>query len=81
MGKELQLILDWSEVWALLIPLFVLIGNTKQPTFLKPVIIYLLLALPINLIGDITADFKKYFPSWLQSNTPLYNIHSVVRFT
>jgi hypothetical protein len=81
MGKELQLIFDWSEVWTLLIPLFVLIVNTKQPAFLKPVIIYLLLALPINLIGDIIADYKKYFPSWLQSNTPLYNIHSIVRFT
>jgi hypothetical protein len=47
---------------------------------MKPVIIYLFFALVINLVGDIIGDFKIYLPVWMQSNNPLYNIHSVVRF-
>lgn len=80
MSKFLQLILDWSEVWALLIPLIVLLFKRKQPHFLKPVIIYLWLALLINLMIDVIMVYKKYFPDWLQSNNPYYNIHSVARF-
>jgi len=82
MSKILELIFDWSEVWALLIPLLFLIFGHKQPALLKPVIIYLWLALLLNLFGDIIGDFKRpyHFPQWLQSNNPIYNIHSVVRF-
>jgi|SRR5689334_9314986 len=81
MGKELKLVIDWSEVWALFIPLIALLFAGKQPLFLRPVIIYLIIALFINLIGDVIGDFKRYLPGWLQSNNPLYNIHSVLRFT
>lgn len=83
MGKIVTLILDWSEVWALLIPLFFLMFGNKQPSLLSPVIVYLWLALVLNLFGDVITDFKKpyHFPAWLQSNNPIYNIHSVVRFT
>ncbi len=80
MNKTLQLILDWSEVWALLIPLFVLVVRGKQPPLLKPVIVYLWLALLFNFIADVIGDFKRYFPAWIQSNNPLYNVHSLVRF-
>jgi len=80
MNKTLQLILDWSEVWALLIPLFVLVVRGKQPPLLKPVIVYLWLALLFNFIADVIGDFKRYFPAWLQSNNPLYNVHSLIRF-
>ena len=75
------MIFDWSEVWALLIPLFFVFRH-KQPALLKPVIIYLWLALTLNTFGDIIGDFKWTldFPTWLQSNNPLYNLHSVVRF-
>ena len=72
--------LDWSEVWAPIIPLISLLFRPKQPFFLKPVILYLWFALFINLTGDIISDFKIYLPSWLQSNNVLYNVHSVVRF-
>ncbi len=73
--------LNWAEVWPLLIPLFVLLFRHKQPTFLKPVIVYLWLALVLNFSGDIIIILKRHFPNWQQSNTPLYNIHSVIRFT
>jgi hypothetical protein len=74
-------ILDWSEVWALLIPLFVLLFRRRQPQFLQPIIMYLWLALFINLSADIIAKFKPHFPVWLQSNNVLYNLHSIIRFT
>ena len=80
MGNLLLSALDWSEVWALLIPLLVLLFHPKQPNHLKPVIIYLWLALLLNLIIDLLWVFKIYLPAWLRSNNPVYNIHSVARF-
>lgn len=81
MSKLLQALLDWSEVWALLIPLTVLLLRHQQPAFLKPVIIYVWFAFIINLVIDVIMVYKVYFPNWLQSNNPYYNIHSVARFT
>jgi hypothetical protein len=82
MSKIFQMILDWSEVWALLMPLFFIMFRHKQSALLKPVIIYLWLALVLNIFGDIIGDFKIrfHFPDWLQSNNPIYNLHSIVRF-
>jgi hypothetical protein len=76
----LKLILDWSEVWAPLVPLVCLFFKRRQPRILRPVIIYLVLAFFMNAAGDIISDFKFYLPLWLHSNNPLYNVHSVVRF-
>ena len=82
MSKIAELIFNWSEVWALLIPLFFLMFRNKQPALITPVVVYLCLAFLLNLFGDIIADFKRpyHFPVWLQSNNPIYNLHSVVRF-
>ena len=81
-GKYIEQVLDWSEVWALCIPISVLLfSGRKQPAFIKPVIIYLWVALALNLLADIIANFKTYLPGWAYSNNPLYNIHSIVRFT
>jgi len=72
---------DWSEVWAVLIPLTVWLGfRRQQPPHFRPIIIYLLIALVLNLAADIIQDFKPYLPKKLHSNNFLYNIHSVVRF-
>lgn len=79
-SKLILLVFDWSEVWALFIPLVVLLFYPKQPASLKPIIIYLWLALLLNGIIDIIMEFKIYLPAWLQSNNPYYNIHSIVRF-
>lgn len=79
MNSTLRRLFDWAEVWALLIPLIYLLFKRRQPRFLKPVIIYLFIALFINIAVDIIADYKKYFPNWLQSNNPIYNVHSIIR--
>ncbi len=73
-------ILDWSEVWALLIPLLVLVARRKQPSYIKPVIVYLWLALPLNIICDILSEYNDAHRGHEISNNPLYNIHSIVRF-
>jgi hypothetical protein len=80
MEALLGFILDWSEVWALLIPIIYFLFHRRQPDFLKPVIVYLFAALLLNLMGNIIAEYKIYLPWWLQSNNPLYNVHSVIRF-
>jgi hypothetical protein len=82
MQYMLQQILDWLEVWALFIPLFVVFTKSKQTGYLKPIIIYLWLALIINLLANISWKFKAHYnlPIWYQSNTYFYNIHSVTRF-
>ena len=71
-------ILDWSEVWALLIPLIALLFRREQPATLRPIIVYLWLAFILNLAIDIIMELRNYYPDW--TNNPLYNFHSVVRF-
>src|SRR5688500_9717148 len=75
-------ILNWSEVWALLIPLGILLIYRHQPKLLHPVVVYLWIALVINLFIDVIAMFylKWNFPYWLRTNNYLYNIHSIARF-
>jgi hypothetical protein len=58
-----------------------LLSRSHQPGFLKPVVLYLWIALFINLAADIIGDFRPFLPSWIQSNNILYNTHSLVRFS
>ena len=73
-------ILEWSEVWALLIPLVILLFRRQQPATLKPVIIYLWIVFILNLSIDIITAINIYHHNFDLSNNTLYNIHSVVRF-
>lgn len=82
MLKYMLLILDWSEVWAILIPLAVLFFRPAQAKSLRPVIIYLYLALIINIGIDVISELNAInSPEFILSNNPLYNLHSIVRFT
>lgn len=78
--KAIYEILDWSEVWALLIPLLVLWKYSKQPPLFKPVIVYLWLGLIINILIDLAFKFSELVPAWMWPNNYLYNVHSIVRF-
>ncbi len=73
-------IFDLSEVWALTIPITQLILKPKQPSFLRPVILYLLLALALNLTCDFLSEYNKMHRGDEISNNPIYNLHSVLRF-
>lgn len=74
-------ILDWSEVWALLLPLMVLAFRRRHPAYIRPVVIYLWLALVLNAIIDVIMTINIHTAGSALSNNPFYNIHSVVRFT
>jgi len=73
-------ILSWSEVWAILLPFAILIIHRNQPASLKPVIVYLFLALAINLFIDIVMSMNVDAGFVTASNNPYYNLHSIVRF-
>lgn len=73
-------LLDWSEVWAPLIPLVFYLFHRDQPRFMKPVIWYLALAFFLNLAIDFISEFKPEIVPESVSNNPLYNLHSMVRF-
>lgn len=72
--------INFSEVWSLFIPIIALYRNRKQPAYLKPVIYYIFIALVINFLGDIMYFAEELkFPIWFQTNTYLYQIHSIIR--
>ena len=75
-----QQALDWSEVWAVLIPFVVLLYRRRQPKHFKPIIAYLVIAFVLDLFIDVGWLYTKYMPYWLQSNNYLYNAHSIIRF-
>ncbi|MBB6127404.1 hypothetical protein [Mucilaginibacter lappiensis] len=79
MLKVFQIVIDWSEVWALLIPISLLLLK-KQPAVLKPVVFYVWIALIIDVVIDITWKIRTILPAKYNSNNYLYNLHSVIRF-
>jgi hypothetical protein len=81
MSEVLRTLLNWSEFWAPLIPITVFLMNRKQPDYMKSVVRYFAGAAIINLYGNIISSYWRQLPDWMQSNTILYNIHSIFRFT
>ena len=80
--RVLKLVFDWSEVWALMIPIFFILIKKNKSKYLRPIVVYVFMAFFINLFADIIADFKIpfHFPIYFQTNTFLYNTHSIIRF-
>ena len=76
----MQVALDWSEVWALVIPLSVLLFRRQQPSSLLPVIVYVWLGFLVNAIIDAIMAVNMTLPNSNLTNNPFYNIHSVIRF-
>ncbi len=79
----LQQILDWSEVWALFIPLAIILTRKNPPAYLKPVRLYIWIALLLNTAALVIWYRNRLgltdLPEFLHSNNFLYNIHSVIR--
>ncbi len=78
-GDYLLVVLDWSEVWAMIIPLSVLLFRRQQPSSLRPVTIYLWIGFLINIVIDIIVTINEHLPGYVLTNNPFYNLHSVVR--
>jgi hypothetical protein len=83
MNNWLKEIIDWSEVWSLLIPIGVLLWVKKIPAVAKPMAVYVCIALLLNFLQDYF--WKKRlvfsFSSTPGDNIIFYNIHSIARFT
>jgi hypothetical protein len=94
MGKILKEIFDWSEVWSLLIPLAIYLIKRPKAPWVKPILIYLLIAFFFNVIIDVTwksrvlgiEDWSKKVFWWLYLgekkrlyNTIFYNLFSFAR--
>ena len=88
--EKLIEILDWSEVWATLIPLTVYILVKPKASWVKPLLIYLFLALLLSLVIDITWKsedlgienwIKKTF-WWLYRGETLYTLifYNIISF-
>ena len=76
-------ILDWSEVWALLIPLAVILWKKNKTPYLKPVRIFLWISLLLNigivLISEYKTKWGLQHGDFLWNNNLLYNIGSIIR--
>ncbi len=79
--QTLQFFFDWSEVWALLIPLAVLLYYKTSCYLLRPVVLYICLALILNFSQDFIREFgiKLSFTSIPGNNSFIYNTNSIIR--
>ena len=83
MNHILRVIFDWSEVWALLIPIpFILLAKNTEG-YLNPVKWFVWISLFLNLTQMMIWYRYKIglpeFPPILQSNTFIYNLLSITR--
>lgn len=71
---------NWSEAWAFLIPLTIIIlkkdSIPKNWSILKK---YVIIGLVINTISTTLFVFHKTLPASFPNNNILYNIHSIIR--
>ena len=79
MDGLLNSVIQWSEVWALLIPLAIIILFSTKGGGMLPVILYICIAFILNLAAIIISIYHERLPSYFQNNNVLYNLHSFVR--
>jgi len=92
MVKFLTEIIDWSEVWAILIPLAIYLLLKPHAAWIKPLLIYLVIAFLLSVVIDVTwksrdlgiEEWCKKTLWWLYRGQYLYtlvfyNINSFLR--
>lgn len=79
MERIINIIRDWSEVWALLIPLTIILLPGKKEKITQPIIIYVFVGLILSLISTTMFVFHQQMPAFLKNNNIIYNIHSFIR--
>jgi hypothetical protein len=76
-------ILNWSEIWVLLIPLIVLLWSKNNHKYLLPIRKYLFVALILNitivLISELKGKWGLTENDFFWNNNVFYNISSIVR--
>jgi len=79
MNGFLNTLINWSEVWSLIIPLTVIIIYRPKDAQVKPYIVYVFIALLLNTMATIMVEYYHSMPSNLKNNNILYNLHSITR--
>ncbi|MDZ4795255.1 MAG: hypothetical protein SGI83_13325 [Bacteroidota bacterium] len=83
MENFLHFLSDWSEIWALLIPLAFMLRYKNKYAYLKPVKGYIWVALLLNTAATLLWKFKVNLGfregDFFWSNNFFYNIHSIAR--
>lgn len=79
MDGVLNSVIQWSEVWALLIPLAIIIIFRTRRSDMLPVVLYVCIAFILNLAAIIISIYHEELPSYFKNNNILYNLHSFVR--
>lgn len=83
MPQLLRDMLDWSEVWALLIPLTFMLIFRSSSGYLKPIRIYIIIFLLLNIVIDLKANLGDKLNiqdgDLLYNNNFIYHIESILR--
>ena len=75
----LRLIWDWSEGWALLIPLLTIFILRPKGRYLLLLKTYVILAFLVIFFAQLVQQCYYLFPDSLNNNNIYYNIHVVIR--
>jgi hypothetical protein len=78
--KIFQFLRDWSEVWALLIPLIIILVYKPRGHHLGWVVCYVVAAFILNFLATFIIECYDLVPIWLykKGNNVFYNLHSFV---
>lgn len=79
MSRIIANVLMWSEVWALLIPLIIIIRFRIKDREMRPIVLYVIIGLLLNLTATLVSVYRLSLPASLQNNNILYNLHSIIR--
>ncbi|MBL0130104.1 MAG: hypothetical protein IPP43_02405 [Chitinophagaceae bacterium] len=82
--KFLQTLLDWSEVWALLIPLIIIAICNPKEKHIRILRGYVLIGFILNFSATFMLEYYDLVPTWMYVNNMVnnnlpYNIHSIIR--
>ena len=74
----LQFFRDWSEVWALLIPLIIILVYKPKGNNLRWLILYVVTAFILNVFAVIIVEYDYLLPIWMNYGTIFFitSIHS-----
>jgi hypothetical protein len=72
-------LLAWSEIWAPLIPLAIIIFFYTRTPLIYPLVLYVIIALILNILSTLISLYINHMPSFIKSNSFIYHIHSVAR--
>ena len=75
----IKTIRNWSEVWALLIPLIIILRSKSGIPHMRPIVLYVWVALVLNTISTTMFVYWRSLPSYLQNNNIFYNLHTFLR--